>query len=213
MNILWNNRYFVRSRALWVIFFLIALPITILSAGLQGRYVVVGKVPAPHSLVNVEYAEYFNFGCTHCNDFRKLNVPLLKKYKNNLVIKNIVVVPQGLPNWPARLFYIAERHGKGEEVKNMLFDAQFEQGVSVFDPGVVSYLARSAGLAKEYEAEKDSDWVDKKLTEANVKMQSIHLQYTPTVVLEGALKVEPIKTMDEYLANLDSLIGQLLKSR
>lgn len=187
---------------------LLALPV---HAQLRGDYETIGTAPAPNSQDTVLFEEYINFTCPHCNNFRTAAQPLKAKYADRLELVNVPILFRGQNDAPLRLFFIAQKQGMEEEIKDALFDATFRYGVNINDPAVVSYLARSEGLGDAYAAEAAKPWVTQKVEEAMAKAQAAGITATPTVVLEGSVRVLPRGGMDQFVANLDTLIGQLLK--
>lgn len=185
-----------------------AVPAT---AQLEGNFKAIGPVPAENSADVVLFEEYINFTCPHCNNFRKAAQPLKEKYGDRLKAVNVPILFRGQADYPLRLYFIAEERGRAEEVKDVIFDAAFEYGANVYDPTVVSYLARSVNLGQAYEANAQADWVTQKVQEAQRKAGEAGVQVTPTVVLQDALLVVPEQGMQSFVNNLDQLIGQILR--
>jgi predicted DsbA family dithiol-disulfide isomerase len=160
----------------------------------------------------VLWEEYLNFTCPHCNNFRGAQQPLLKKFGDKLQVVQIPVLFRGQNDAALRLFHIGAREGKKQIVLDALFDAGFRYGVNINDPAVVNYLARSAGLGDAYARDYNADWVNAKLAESAAKADAAGVHATPTVVLQGAVRITPEGGMDAFVNNLDSLISQLLKN-
>lgn len=182
-------------------------------AQLDGVFETISSAPAAHSLDTVTFEEYFNFTCPHCNNFRTAAQPLKERYAKQLRIVNIPIMFRGQTDAPLRLFYIAQSLGREEEIKALIFDAAFRYGVNPYDPQVTSYLARSSGLGEVYAKELNAAWVNRKVEESMAKVEQAGVRATPTVVLQGALRLVPEAGMSQYVANLDHLIGQLLKKQ
>lgn len=180
-------------------------------AQLKGEFDAVGPVPAKHSQKVVELEEFLNFTCPHCNNFRHAAKPLFAKYGERLKRVYVPILFRGQADTPLRLYYVAERAGRAEEMNDLIFDATFRYGVDINDPKIVSYLARSAGLAEAYEREGGADWVNEKIRAAHARADAMGVQATPTVVLAGALRLTPSTGMQTFVNNLDQLIAQLLK--
>lgn len=181
-----------------------------LPAQVEGRYEKIGSIPAKHSLKRVQFDEYLNFTCPHCNNFSKAAIPLKKKYGKRLKVTYIPILFQNQPDFPLRLFFIGEAAGQAEEIKTLIFDAAFNSGVNIYDPAIVSYLARSAGMAERFQKEANAGWVTKKVNLAQRRAAEVGVRATPTVVLQGALRVVPTTGMQAFVGNLDNLIAQLL---
>ena len=200
--------------------FLKILPWTILGflfltgaaqADLEGTYETIGPIPEKNSLDVVIMEEFLNFTCPHCNNFRNVSKPLLSKYGKRLKLKNLPIAFRGQPDTPIRLYFIAEKMGRSAEIKEMIFDTTFVYGQNIFDPKVVSYLARSAGLAEEFRREFDSEWVNLKIREARLRADQVGVRATPTIVLNGAVRLVPKTSMNAFVGNLDRIVSQLLK--
>jgi protein-disulfide isomerase len=181
------------------------------SAQIEGNYDRIGPVPSAHSVDSILFDEYINFTCPHCNNFRSASLPLKKKYANRLRLRYVPILFRGQSDAPLRLFFIAQKHGKEAEIVETLFDATFKYGVNINDAAIVNYLARSAGLAEAYESEYSEDWVRQKVAESHQKADGAGVSATPTVVLNNALRITPTSGMQEFVGNLDRIIGQLLK--
>jgi protein-disulfide isomerase len=180
-------------------------------AQLQGLFEPIGPVPAPHSLSVVRVEEYINFTCPHCNNFREVSKPLFAKYGKRVERVYVPILFRGQADAPLRLFFVGERAGRAEEVQELIFDATFRYGVNINDPQIVSYLARSAGLAEQFQAQAHADWVDEKIRDAHARADAAGVTATPTLVLSGSLRLVPETGMQAFVGNLDQLIAQLLK--
>ena len=180
-------------------------------AELEGTYEAIGPLPAAHSQDVVTLEEFINFTCPHCNNFLQAAKPLLSKYGRRVQHVTVPILFRGQADGPLRLFFIAERAGRGRQVEELIFDATFRYGVDINDPKIVSYLARSAGLADAFQAEAAAPWVDEKIKQAHARADAAGVEATPTLVLSGALRLVPRTGMQAFVANLDQLIAQLLK--
>jgi protein-disulfide isomerase len=193
------------STVLW------ALSALTVAAQVDGNYERIGTVPAKNSLDTILVEEYINFTCPHCNNFRSAAIPLYQKYAKRIDRRYVPILFRGQNDAALRLFVIAQKNGKEEEIVNALFDATFKYGVNINDPAIVNYLARSSGLAELYERDYAADWVGKKIAENHQKADAAGVSATPTLVLNNALRVVPQGGMQEFVGNVDRLIGQLLK--
>jgi Thioredoxin len=181
------------------------------NAQLQGAFEAIGPVPAPHSQDVVTVEEFINFTCPHCNNFRLVSKPLFSKYGKRVVAKPVPILFQGQADYPLRLYFIAERAGRGKEIEELIFDATFQYGVNIYDPKIISYLARSAGLADQLRDEGDAKWVNEKIKAAAARADAAGVEATPTLVLNGSLRLVPRTGMQAFVNNLDQVIAELLK--
>lgn len=177
----------------------------------EGVFETIGPVPAAHSQDVVTLEEFINFTCPHCNNFREASKPLFSKYGRRVQTTTVPILFQGQPDFPLRLYFVAERVGRGDEMKDLIFDAAFRYGVNIYDPKIVSYMARSSGLADTLQAEGNAAWVDEKIKAAAARADQAGVTATPTIVVNGALRLVPQTGMQAYVNNLDRVIAQLLK--
>jgi len=178
---------------------------------LTGKFTALSKEPAPHSQDVVVAEEFLNFTCPHCNSFREAAKPILAKYGKRLKLVRVPILFRGQIDAPLRLFYVAQAQGKEEQIDNALFEAAFRYGVNVFDASVVGYLARTNGLQEAYEKNSAADWVTRRIADGHVRADSFGIEATPSLVLQGALRLVPDSSMEDFVKNFDRLVGQLLK--
>ena len=181
------------------------------STKFNGDFTTIQTPPKPNSLEVVVFDEYLNFTCPHCNNFRKAAKALKEKYKKSLKINYIPVLFRNQSDFPLRLFFIAQAKNKTEEVKELLFDTAFEHNVNIYDPTVVSYLARVSGLSEAYNKEGNADWVTQRIHASRAKALDTGVDSTPTVILANSMVVKPKMGMNTFVANLETLILQLVK--
>ena len=194
-------------------FLLLILALPLNSAErIRGHYAVVGKVPKAHTVEKVVFEEFMNFGCPHCNNLREASIEFRKQQKDRVEFIDIPIVFRGQDDAPLRLYYVARKLGKGDQIKDELFKARFTHGVDVFDKGIVNYLARSLGLSEAFQKEKDAPWVNQLLAEGELKAQQYGLTGTPTVVLQYSLKMDIGRYggMDKFALKVQETIDDLL---
>lgn len=182
-----------------------------LPAQIEGIYETIGALPKKHSLETVELEEFLNFNCPHCNNFRNSSKSLFAKYGKRINRINIPILFRNQSDLVLRLYYIAEKQGIASDVKNQIFDAVFKYGVNINDPKVVEFLARSAGLSEQFRKEVNSDWVLQKLVHGEERADQAGVRATPTLVLNGALRLVPKMSMGVFVKNLDQIVAQLLR--
>ncbi len=196
-----------------IIFLLLILTLPLNSAErIRGHYAVVGKVPKAHTVEKVVFEEFMNFGCPHCNNLREASIEFRKQQKDHVEFIDIPIVFRGQDDAPLRLYYVARKLGKGDQIKDELFKARFTHGVDVFDKGIVNYLARSLGLSEAFQKEKDAPWVNQLIAEGELKAQQYGLTGTPTVVLQYSLKMDIGRYggMDKFALKVQETIDDLL---
>ena len=124
---------------------------------------------------------------------------------------DVPIVFRGQDDSPLRLYYVARKIGKANLIKDELFKSSFKHGVNVFDPGIINYLARSLGMHKEFQKEKNQKWVNQLIKDGERKAALYSVSGTPTVVIQYALKMDIgqygtiadfVKTVPETIADL-----------
>ena len=180
---------------------------------IRGHYKLVGNKPAAKSINKIVFEEFINFGCSHCNKLHKASKEFRKKFADQIEFVDIPIVFKGQDDSPLRLYYVARKIGKGDLIKDELFNASFIHGVNVFDPGVTNYLARSLGISKEFQKEKDLEWVNQLIRDGERKSLIYGVRGTPTVIIQQALKMDIGKygSMDAFLKKFPETIEDLMR--
>lgn len=203
----------VTRRIIWIglLTALAAWPALAQAQGISGNYSAVGPLPPRKSADVVVVEEFLNFTCSHCNNFREVAKPVFDKYGKRLKLVRIPLLFRGQADPPLRLFFIAQANGKEELIHDVLFDAAFKYNVNIYDPAVVSYLARTNGLAEAYARDSGADWVTRKIAEAVARANAVGVEATPTLVVQGAMKMTPQGRMELFVQGFDFVVGELLR--
>ena len=180
---------------------------------IRGHYKLVGNKPESKSIKKIVFEEFINFGCSHCNKLHKASKEFRKNFADQIKFVDIPIVFKGQDDSPLRLYYVARKIGKGDLIKDELFNASFIHGVNVFDPGVTNYLARSMGISKEFQKEKDLQWVNQLIQDGERKSLIYGVRGTPTVIIQQALKMDIGKygSMDAFLKKFPETIEDLMR--
>ena len=180
---------------------------------IRGHYKLVGNKPESKSIKKIVFEEFINFGCSHCNKLHKASKEFRKNFADQIEFVDIPIVFKGQDDSPLRLYYVARKIGKGNLIKDELFNASFIHGVNVFDPGVTNYLARSLGISKEFQKEKDLQWVNQLIRDGERKSLIYGVRGTPTVIIQQALKMDIGKygSMDSFLKKVPETIEDLTR--
>ena len=178
---------------------------------IRGHYNLVGNKPESKSIKKIVFEEFINFGCSHCNKLHKASKEFRKNFVDQIEFVDIPIVFKGQDDSPLRLYYVARKIGKGDLIKDELFNASFIHGVNVFDPGVTNYLARSLGISKEFQKEKELHWVNQLIKDGKRKSLIYGVRGTPTVIIQQALKMDIAKygSMDAFLKKVPETIEDL----
>ena len=180
---------------------------------IRGHYKLVGNKPESKSIKKIVFEEFINFGCSHCNKLHKASKKFRKNFADQIEFVDIPIVFKDQDDSPLRLYYVARKIGKGDLIKDELFNASFIHGVNVFDPGVTNYLARSLGISKEFQKEKDLPWVNQLIRDGKRKSLIYGVRGTPTVIIQQALKMDIGKygSMDAFLKKVPETIEDLMR--
>lgn len=166
----------------------------------------------------VKMTEFMKFNCGHCYSLHQQLPALKKKYGEKLEISykpmlfRSVAQDQGFKK-SNEAYILAERMGKGEEMRDALFKAIFVEKSDITSEIVLEDIAKSIGLGEDFTtALKNGEAKDE--AEANIKLSdSFQVDETPTVILNGNLKVNPSMTNGDTTLmynNIDAIIGSLL---
>ena len=201
------------NKVVLIIFGLVQVVSVSAKESIRGQYEVVGDVPAAHSIKKVVYEEFMNFGCPHCNNLYKASINLHKTFADKVKFIDIPIVFRGQDDSPLRLYYVARKIGKADLVKGELFKASFKHGVNVFDKGITNYLARSLGMHKEFQKEKDKKWVNRLIIEGKRKAALYGVSGTPTVVIQYSMKMDigDYGTMEDFVKKIPETIEDLMQ--
>ena len=180
---------------------------------IRGHYKLVGNKPESKSIKKIVFEEFINFGCSHCNKLHKASKEFRTNFADQIEFIDIPIVFKDQDDSPLRLYYVARKIGKGDLIKDELFNASFIHGVNVFDPGVTNYLARSLGISKEFQKEKDLPWVNQLIRDGKRKSLIYGVRGTPTVIIQQALKMDIGKygSMDAFLKKVPETIEDLMR--
>ena len=189
---------------------LLVLAFSVEAASIKGDYERVGKLPKANSLKRVEVVEFINFTCSHCHNFRSAIKPLLRKYGKRVKLVSIPLAFGGQSKDPIRLYFIAEKKGKGNLAADALFKATFVQKLNINSPQVIQQIAGELGLRSAYNKDRHSNWINKKLADVEQLALKSKIRGTPTIVLEKSIKIQARTTIEQFIRDLDKLIQQLL---
>ncbi len=181
---------------------------------IRGKYEVVGDLSKLKGARQVEMIEFFNYSCGHCYRFLTTSERLHKKFKGKLFHKKIPIYWGNQTPYPAMAFYIADQQGLEKKFTRELFDTNFQMGINVFQPRVIKLLSRDYGIEKEMTAGMNSPEIKAKVEAGLALAKQYKANETPTVILNGVLKVTPSISggnVDQMTDNLEIIIEDILK--
>lgn len=178
---------------------------------INGEFEVIPTMKNTHEPGKVQMIEFFDFYCPHCYQLSKL-LPLIEnKYQDKLQITYIgyPLRPTSIP--PIEAYIIAEKMGKGEEMKTAIFKAQWEEGKNIGDKNVLTKLAVSVGIDENTFREALKQGAKQQINK-NIQLGNRYaLRMTPTIIIDGNLKVEPTQGIQHMADNLDTIINSILQ--
>ena len=164
-------------------------------AELKGKFEVLKDEVSTHKPGKVQLVEFADFYCPHCHRFDGEGVPLLQKEFG----KRLDVTMVGYPVMPGKLptafdmYEQAKTMGKGDEMKRVLFRIIHTDKIGIIDRTIRELLIREVGLDPvAFEAGLASAKPARAFEEGRKWGDRIKVQQTPTVLLDGNIKVEQI---------------------
>ncbi len=170
-----------------------------------GEYLKLNK-PTTYEPGKVRIIEFLKFDCSHCYDLHKNLPQLLEKYGDNVNITYVPIIWQGQSTKSIEAYIIAEQMGKGEEMQDALFTAEFSKGMDIMGSiPALENVASGIGLGTDFNARLEgNDARNAALANLNL-MRDYDVQGTPTLIINGNLMVNP-----PTAENLDKIISSLL---
>lgn len=163
-------------------------------AALKGKFEEL-KEPSTHQPGRVKLTEFADFYCPHCHRFEQEAVPILEKEFG----KSLDVTMVGFPVMPGKLptafemYEQAKTMGKGNEMKRVLFRTIHKDKTHLLDRVIRESLIKEVGLdVATFEAGLASGKPLKAMDLGKEWGMKVNVQQTPTVLLDGNIKVEAI---------------------
>jgi protein dithiol oxidoreductase (disulfide-forming) len=178
---------------------------------IQGEYELMENEPSQHESGKVILFEFADFYCSHCHMFeRVVGTKLQKEFGDKLEIRMVgfPVIPGKLPT-VFEMYNQAVTMGKGPEMKQFLFQAIHDKDIQMFDKTMRSLLLKEVGLdTAEFEKGLASGKPFKTLAKGREWGERIKITHTPTVVLDGNIRVanltfENLKTVIQGILDQD----------
>lgn len=164
-------------------------------AELKGNFEVLKDEASTHKPGKVQLVEFADFYCPHCHRFDGEGLAILEKEFGNkldVVMVGYPVIPGKLPT-AFDMYEQAKTMGKGNEMKRALFRTIHQDKISIIDRSIRELLIREVGLdPATFEAGLASAKPAKAFEDGRKWGDRIKIQQTPTVLLDGNIKVEQI---------------------
>ncbi len=166
------------------------------SPNLKGQFEVLKDEPSTHQPGKVKLVEFADFYCPHCHHFDGEGLAILEKEFGSKLETTMVGFPviRGKLPTPFDMYEQAKIMGKGNEMKKVLFRTIHQDKVTgVLDRSLRELLIREVGLdPKAFEDGMASGKPAQLFEDGRKWGERIKLQQTPTLLLDGNIKVEKI---------------------
>ena len=163
---------------------------------LKGKYEVLKDEHSTHQPGKVKLIEFADFYCPHCHHFDGEGLPILEKEFGKKLETTMIGFPviRGKLPTPFDMYEQAKLMGKGNEMKKVLFRTIHQDKVTgVLDRSIREVLIKEVGLdPKAFEEGMASGKPAQLFEEGRKWGERIKLQQTPTILLDGNIKVEKI---------------------
>jgi thiol:disulfide interchange protein DsbA len=180
---------------------------------IRGKYEVIGSLDKLKGAKQVEMLEFFNYSCGHCYHFLTAVKKLHNKYKDKLFHKKYPIYWGEQTTFPAKAYYITDELGIEEKFTQELFDTNFKLHINIFQPRVIQRLSMHYKIEDEMRAGMKSKAIEDKLNKSLALAKKYNANETPTLILNGVLKVAPSLSggdVDKMTENLDLIIEDIL---
>ncbi len=194
------------------IFLLVSIliwPCMALSA-VQGEYEIMEGEPSLHKPGKVTLFEFADFYCPHCHMFERVVVTKLQKEFGDQFEAQMI----GFPVMPGKLPTAFEMYnqavvmGKGQRMKEVLFQSIHEKDIHNFDKTMRALVLQEVGLdTEEFEAGLATGKPFRTLGEGKAWGERINVTHTPTVVLDGNIRIANL-TFENLKTVIQSILDQ-----
>ena len=183
---------------------------TMALGALKGEYEKIDAEPSLHEPGKVILVEFADFYCPHCHMFERVVVTKLKEeFGEKLEVRMIgfPVMPGKLPT-VFEMYYQAETMGKGQKMKEILFQAIHDKNIEIFDKTMRKLVIQEVGLDPiEFEAGLASGKPFQTLGKGKEWGERIKLTHTPTVLLDGNIRMGNLN-FDNLKIVIQSILDQ-----
>lgn len=180
---------------------------------IDGEYTLLPVNSAPFT-GKVVLTMFESFYCDHCYALDQKMPAILEKYGEQVQIIYKPMVWSGQPTKSVEAYIIAEQLGKGKEMGDALFKANFIERKDISDVNELKRIAAGIGLGEQFNSNLENGAAIEQ-AQANIQLsQTYRVDETPSIVVNGILKVTPHDTGDDIdlmAQNLDIIIESILK--
>ncbi len=183
-------------------------------SALQGEFEMMEGEPSLHESGKVILLEFADFYCPHCHMFERVVVTKLQnefgeKFESRMI--GFPVMPGKLPT-AFEMYNQAVAMGKGQKMKETLFQSIHEKDIQIFDKTMRTLVLKEVGLDRtEFEAGLASGKPFQTLGKGKAWGERIKVTHTPTVVLDGNIRIKNLN-FDNLKMVIQSILDEDKKS-
>ncbi len=134
----------------------------------------------------VRIVEFLKFDCSHCYDLHKEMPRILENYGDRIEIIYVPITFEGQSIKSIEAYLIAKEMGKGKEMRDALFKAEFESNRDVMESMlVIKDVAASIGLGLDFNSKLEGDYARKAALKNNAYAEKYMIEGTPAVLVNG----------------------------
>jgi len=172
---------------------------------LKGDFEVVSGFENTHTRGEVKAMEFFDFYCPHCYQLHIQESRLERKYGDALKMTSMPfpLRPASFP--PLEAYVIARDMGKGEEMKDAIFRAKWEEGLDIGNKEVLVELAGRVGLDTDEFKSRLEKGARREVQNSRTLGGRYGISATPTVILDNNIRVTGAD-----VDNLETVITSIL---
>ncbi len=179
------------------------------------KYKVIGDLEQAKKTRPVEVVKIFNYSCGHCYRFFK-NEKRFNRFGDKIDYKKVPIFWGKQSPYPTMAYYYAIKNGKEDSVHKAIFEAHFESELDVFSLPILNQILLEQGLPISNDGMPWTESPDlKKAVDAGMEIaQNFDVHETPSIVINGAIKVMPSHTkgnMTKMVKRVEETLADLLR--
>jgi len=176
----------------------------------EGKYEILANEKNTHEPGRVKMTTFADFYCPHCHMFEQTVAIMMEKEfggKVEITMVGFPVINSKLPT-AFEMYEQAKIMGRGTAMKKVLFRTIHKDKLHVLDKTIRETLIKEVGLdPATFEAGLDGGKPAAAFEAGRKWGERVKIQYTPTVVLDGNIKVEGENLQPD---NLKTVIASIL---
>lgn len=161
----------------------------------------------------IEVIEFLSFYCHNCYSFER-SIPVIKGNFPKKIEWKVVPIywGDGSPK-PGEAYLLAEEMGKGEEMKNAIFNAHFVERKDIGNVEVLESIGRKLGLGPDFGRRLRAGDKAKDAQMALNIAGAYNVEETPTLIIAGNIMTNPHAfnhNIDAFRENVITILKSIL---